>query len=353
MRQTFTLMLALLMLAACSSEKKKITKTVATVKVATVVSAGDTGNWQFPGRVKAGSEINAAFKVAGTIKAVHVKEGQHVASGQLLAEMDDSDYAVQLRATQAEYEQISAEANRVMQLHAQGATTKSNYDKAFYGLQQIESKLKHHQDQVAYCKIYAPEAGTVQLKMHEAGEIVGAGMPIVQLVGSGAPEVEITVPARLQRVFAKTSDAVTATASFTAIPDRTFNLRLLHALPKANASGMYPVRFALVGAELPMPGMNGWVTITHNLPIEDQELRVSASAIVHSYTEDYIFKVIDGKAKRVVVQVNAITGNGMAAVTGNLAEGDQVVVSGVHYIHDGQEIEVLKPAPKTNVGSLL
>lgn len=58
----------------------------------------------------------------------------------MLAELDPTDYQVQLDATEAEYRQIKAEAERVIALYQENGTTPNTYDKAVYGLKQITSK---------------------------------------------------------------------------------------------------------------------------------------------------------------------------------------------------------------------
>ena len=121
----------------------------------------------FPGKVKAAQDISLAFRVSGTISKIHVKDGARVQEGQLLAELDPTDYQVQLDATEAEYQQIKAEAERVMALYKDNGTTPNANDKAVYGLKQITAKYKHHKDQLAYTRLYAPFNGYVQKRLFE------------------------------------------------------------------------------------------------------------------------------------------------------------------------------------------
>ena len=123
------------------------------------------------------------------------KDGARVQAGQLLAELDPTDYQVQLDATEAEYKQIKAEAERVMALYKDNGTTPSANDKAVYGLKQITAKYQHHKDQLGYTRLYAPFSGYIQKRLFEAHETIGAGMPVLSMISSGAPEVEINLPA--------------------------------------------------------------------------------------------------------------------------------------------------------------
>ena len=150
-----------------------------TVNIDTLRAIGESATLQYPGRVKAADEVNLSFKVSGRIQRICVKEGEYVRAGQLVAIMDPTDYEVQLRATEAEHAQITAEADRVIKLHEEGATTDNNYDRAVYGKRQIDAKLKNHKDQLAYTRLTAPTSGYIQSKLFTGGEVVSAGMPVV------------------------------------------------------------------------------------------------------------------------------------------------------------------------------
>lgn len=354
MKAYHILLTAAVLLGACGRAGKDETPQTPSVKIATAQAAEEGRSWQLPGRVKASSEVGVAFKVSGTLKRVAVKEGQQVKAGQLLAEMDDTDYSIQLQATQAEYDGIKAEAGRVMELYSQQGTTAQNYDKARYGLRQIEAKLAHHANQLKYCRIYAPAAGKVQTVLFESGETVGQGMPVVKLVCSGQQEIEVSLPSH---VYAHANDVVQATAVFSAYPGQVFTLRPLETLPKANATGLYTMRLAMEGTGLPSPGMGGWVTLVGSSQedsIQSPHIMIPATALVHDAGEgDYVFTVEGGKAHKVAVTVEGLTGDGMARVATKLKAGAAVVASGAHHIKDGQAVQPLKPASKTNVGALL
>ena len=186
--------ISLILLSSCAQRAREA-KGHQTVKIDTVVSADKQTFLQFPGKVKAAQDISLAFRVSGTISKIHVKDGARVQEGQLLAELDPTDYQVQLDATEAEYQQIKAEAERVMALYKDNGTTPNANDKAVYGLKQITAKYKHHKDQLAYTQLYAPFNGYVQKRLFEAHETIGAGMPVIAMISGGTPEVEINLPA--------------------------------------------------------------------------------------------------------------------------------------------------------------
>ena len=158
--------ISLILFMSCARSEKG-TKDTQTVKIDTVVSASSQTALQFPGKVKAAQDISLAFRVSGTIRKIYVEDGARVREGQLLAELDPADYRVQLDATEAEYKQIKAEAERVMALYKENGTTPNANDKAVYGLKQITAKYQHHKDQLEYTRLYAPFSGFIHMKRSE------------------------------------------------------------------------------------------------------------------------------------------------------------------------------------------
>ena len=104
-------------LAGCGTngEQGRKEESIPYVRTATVESIGSTRTVSYPGRLQPEKDVNLSFRVAGPIAAVHFREGQHVSAGDTLAEIEERDYALQLAATTAKYEQAKAEAGRVIE----------------------------------------------------------------------------------------------------------------------------------------------------------------------------------------------------------------------------------------------
>ena len=144
--------ISLYSLLSCSNGAKD-TQEYQTVKTDTVVSAGGQTSLQYPGKVKAAQDISLAFRVSGYDTEDICKGWSPRAGRTTAAELDPTDYQVQLDATEAEYKQIKAEAERVMALYKDNGTTPSANDKAVYGLKQITAKYRYHKDQLGYTRL--------------------------------------------------------------------------------------------------------------------------------------------------------------------------------------------------------
>ncbi|MBR1788659.1 MAG: efflux RND transporter periplasmic adaptor subunit [Bacteroidaceae bacterium] len=348
--RTLLLMVLCLALTGCG-KKKDVAAGERLVLVQTVENGHGQNVTTYPGRTQASEEANVAFRVAGTLLHVTVKEGQRVRRGQVIARMDDRDYRVQLTAAEAEYTQVKAEAERVMALYADSVATANNYDKARYGLQQITQKLQHCRDQVDDCLLRAPFDGYVRTVLHESHETVAAGMPIVGLIADGQTEVVINIPTseNLRR-----SEFADFTAHFDVLPDEQFPLQLLSIARQANTNQLYEVRLGLKGNHPQItPGMSTLVQLTYRSEGENP-IRVPLRAVMHDATgPTTVFVYEKGHLRRTQVELGRAHGDGTVEVNSGLKSGDQIVVAGVNSLSDGEAVRPTGQPSKTNVGGLL
>ncbi len=325
-------------------------KKVMYVKADTVHSSGAVAPFEYPGKVKASDEVNMAFQVAGKLKRIHVSEGGTVRKGQLVAELDDRDYRIQLEAVEAEYNNVKADAERVMRLYEEGATTASNYDKARYGLRQITAKYENCKNQLEDTKIYSPFSGKVQKHYCDPPAVVGAGMPVLCLVSGESLEIEINVSAK---EYSSIGRDCRFEASFGFLHDKSVMLRYLSTSPKANANQLYTVRLAIAGNEKGVaPGMNTMVKI-YSGEGQTEGVAVPSSAIFSDNGKSCVWLLSGGVVGKRQVEVEGLRSDGTMTVLSGISSGDVIVTAGVHKLTEGQAVKVLPAASSTNVGGLL
>lgn len=327
---------------------------IPSVKVDTVVANREKSFLQYPGRVQASDDVNLSFRVSGTIQRIFVEDGQAVKAGQLLAQMDPSDYEVQLAATEAKYRQIKAEADRVIAFYKDGGATPNDYDKALYGLKQIEALYQHHKDELAYTRLRAPFDGYVQKRFFDAHETVAAGMPVISLLGRGIPEVEINIPAAEYIHRERFSEYH---CTFDVYPGETYPLKLIGITHKANANQLYTMRLQVEVGDRPLPsaGMNTMVSVYYDGG-DARTLLVPAGALLHKEGKTGLF-VYDAQSGTVSLRgvkcVRPLRDGCVIVSSDEVQAGDIIVVAGVHALHDGERVRPLASVSKTNIGGLL
>jgi RND family efflux transporter MFP subunit len=339
---------------SCSPEKTG-KETVRTVKTATVDRYGEEQTFTFPGKIKAASDVNLAFRISGLLAKVYVETGQYVKKDQLLAEIDPRDYRLQLAATEAEYKQVKAEAERIIELYEKGGVTPNDYDKAVSGLKQITAKYEAHTHALADTKLRAPFDGYVQKRFFEANETVGAGIPVVAVINAGIPEVEINLPSA---DFILRDRFETYHCTVDLYPGRTFPLELIGIAPKANLNQLYTMRLRLKGGEahppLPSPGMAAMVSI-HCKSDKAEWVCIPLSALFEAHGAASVW-IYDGNSQTVslrAVKPHKIRTDGVVVIDSGLEAGKVIVAAGVHALQPGEKVKPLPAVSATNEGGLL
>lgn len=345
--------LCLFLLSSCVGRKTQ-TKGEQIIKVEQVSSYQQDATLTLPGKIKAGDNVNLSFRVGGTLEEIAVSKGQFVKKGDLLVQMNPRDYEIQFAATQAEYTQIKNEVERVIELYEKESVSKSDYEKAVYGLKQLESKYNAHKNSVEDTRLIAPYDGYVKDIMNSANETVGAGMPVISLINSSLIEVAIHIPAS---DFVRRNEFEHFEAIIDVYPGIKFPLSLINISRSANLNGLYEVRLQLIaeeGIELPAVGMTTMVTV--DLKECDKLLySVPTTAIktVNGKTYVWIYNSGESVVNLRNVDVIEITRGGLAIIDKGVKEGESIVVAGVNSLAERQSVKLLPKKSKTNIGGML
>lgn len=340
--------------SACSNSGNVEQQAGRPVKTCVATPSASGSQLIFPGKVVSDDKVYTAFKVAGRIASLNVKEGDNVTAGQTIGRLDDTDYRVALDATEAEYNSIRSEAERVIALYNENATTPVARDKAEYGLQQITAKLQHARNQLNDTRLTAPASGEVKKILRHAGEVVGAGTPVVEIVDNNAPLVEIKIPAA---AFARLGEFTGYSCTFDAYPGRTFSLRPFAEQSVANANQLYTVKLAFDGMETPMPavGMSTTVTMLANSgDTADSNLwTIPSTALAGNGKDTHIFTIApDSTLRLTAVEVIRFNRDGEAEISvATPLDGVEIVAAGAGSLRDGLKIKPIPPASATNVGN--
>lgn len=322
------------------------------VRIDTVGVYGTPRTVQFPGCVRAAQEVNAAFKVGGTLRTIFAEEGEFVRRGAPLAALDARDYRLQAEAAEAEYKRVKAEAERVMALYADGAATPDAYDKARYGLQQITAKYENSRNQLADTEIRMPFDGYVQKRLFDPSTVVGAGMPVLTVVSAEAPEIEINIPGS---EYVRRSEFDGFEAAFDFWPGKRIPLRLRSISPEGQRQ---PALYAAAGrsgrfAAAPVAGYEYDGDLVCR-PSGAAQVAVPAVSLFDDGDRTCVW--ICREDSTVVsreVRVERLQTGGEAVVGAGLAAGERIVTSGVHRLREGEKVAPLPGVTKTNVGGLL
>ena len=210
-----------------------------------------------------------------------------------------------------------------------------------------------HKNSLNDTKMLAPFDGYVQQVLFEAGETVGAGMPVVTLISDRAPIVKVDIPAT---DFTNIDKTVRSWCTVDIYPGMTFRLDLIDITKKANLNQLFTARYALRPAAdgtTPLPGTGTAVYIEFNSD-EEASVSIPATALFESQGQSCVWTVDrDNRVERRAVTAEDIDRDGNARIISGLKAGETVVTAGVHSLKDGAKVRILPGESSSNVGNLL
>ncbi|NDV67192.1 efflux RND transporter periplasmic adaptor subunit [Bacteroides sp. 224] len=346
--------MSFMLLALLSCKQHKTEKSnIQTVQIDTVRIYGESKSVTFPGKVTAASDINLAFRIGGPISHIYVDAGKYVKKGQQLAEIDARDYKIQLAATEAEYNRLKAEAERVISLYKKGSIAPNEYDKAVYGLKQITAKYEAHKNALTDTKLYAPCDGYIQKRLFEPGETVSAGLPVLSMISASTDEIEINIPSS---DYIRRDNFESYYCVVDIYPGKSFPLKLIGITRKANMNQLYTMRLRLTGneKEKPGPGMSTMVTIKYkNEEAETVSIPLTSIFELNTQTMVWVYNRVSETISARNVKVSEILHNGKVIISFGLSHGEIVVSRGVNSVKEGEKVKLLPRVSPTNIGGML
>jgi RND family efflux transporter MFP subunit len=356
MNKKFSVILAILvamMVSSCAPKQNKQDAIIRKVKVATPIKDSAILTRNFSGIIQENTETNLAFKVAGPIKKINVKEGNYVKKGQLVAQIDPRDYQIQVDAAEAQYEQVKSEFERLTELKKRESVSANDYEKAVAGEKMLRSKLEHAKHQLDDTKLYAPYSGYIQSVKFNEGELIDAGMPVAKLLDTGSFSIDVDLP---MSFFVHRENFTSFTCQQPLVSDSVFNLQLIAHQPKAGNNQLFTTEFRLPnhGNTGFLPGMNVEVAISYQSAYKYQ-VHVPLTSVFNKDGKAYVwlYNKENSTVHKKEVQPNGMSGNGRVRINSGINTNDFIVVSGVNVLHEGEKVELLKPTSETNIGGLL
>lgn len=341
------------MLCACG-ESSQEHSTVRSVVLTNPVLLESTRVIIHPGIVREAHAISLGFKTAGQIERIHVREGDYVRKGDLLAKLDDADYRLGVEALQIQYDQIEDEVERTKQLFDQKSISANDYEKAVAGLRQLGVQLQANKNKLDYTKLYAPTDGYVQSVNFSPAEMVDAGTALFTLLDVSHMEVTADIPAMEYRQY----DRFVRYCCKAEGIDGELPMKLLSLTPKADGNQLYRLRLAF--AEQPDKRLTAGMNVEIGIAVADTESASGVAVPLCAVFRDkensepcvWVFEQDSTVTKRPVV-LHGTDEEGRAIVIEGLTGNERIVRAGVHVLREGERVRVVEKASATNIGGLL
>jgi len=304
------------------------------------------------GSLRSDESVTLRPEVAGRVSAIGFQEGQRVTKGTVLVKLDPAINEAEVQQAKANLTLAKAKYDRAVDLQKQGFISGQARDEAENSLKVMEASLSLATAKLNKMEIRAPFSGLIGLRSVSVGDYVKEGQDMVNLESIDPLKVDFRVPEiYLRRVQVGQKLEV----SLDALPGRKYEGMVSAINPLVDAAGRaIVIRAQVRNADTALrPGMFARVKLLTK--DERDALVLPEQALVPQGEEQYVFRVVDGKAARTKVELGQRR-EGKVEVVKGIAAGDTIVTAGQLKLRDGTPVTLAAVAkaaagPKTDNGS--
>jgi membrane fusion protein (multidrug efflux system) len=279
-------------------------------------------------------------EIAGRISKIGFAEGERVKKGQPLVALDASVQEAELKEAEAALNVSRRNSERAEELVRKGAGSVRQHDEALGALEADRARVALMQARLQKMTLIAPFDGVLGLRSVSVGAYVTPGQDIVNLENIDPVKVEFRVPETSLRIV---SVGQKIRVQVDAFPNASFEGEVYAIDPRIDAAG----RSVAIRARIPnpegklRPGLFARVAL-----VTDQRQSVMApeTVIVPRGDEQFVYRVIDGKAVATKVKVG-VRRNARVELREGVQPGDVIVTAGQLKLRDGAAVNVVPPRP--------
>ena len=329
----------LLFAAACSGPGEQAIAPPPPVEVVRVEGQRVVERIQATGDLIPREEATVASEVQGLVTKLHVDEGDAIARGAALLEIDPERRRLELASRQARVEEAEAgfadqerQTERVRELSQAKIASDAQLDQGELALRLAKSRVNAARAELGLAEralrdatVVAPFDGLVARRHVSQGEFVAAGSPLVDLVALDPIEISFHVT---EIDSARVSVGAALELRVATYPDESFQGRVISVSPGVDLrTRMLRVRAIVPNADHRLrPGFFARV----DLGISEREgvPMIPEDAVLQRADGAVAFRLVgDDRVERRLLHTGAVR-DGRVEVLDGLALGDVVVVRG-------------------------
>ncbi|MBP1621453.1 MAG: transporter [Acidobacteria bacterium] len=264
------------------------------------------------GAIEPRARVIVAAQQEGLVTEVRVREGDRVASGQVLVRLDDREIQAQLAEEEARRIEAEAQWRRSQALVADGLIAESQADTARAGFETASARVTALQTRLSFTRITAPVAGVITARRVEVGNLAAARVALLEMAAGDGLVLRVPV-SELDVVKLAAGDAAAVTVD--ALPGTRIEGRIGRIFPATDAG-------------------------TRQVTVE-LELQAPPPAVKPGFLARAILVIERMPAGLLVPDTVGARVGGRALIARGLAAGDEVVVEGFARLRDGTPVKVL------------
>ena len=294
----------------------------------------------FKGTVVPADLTPLSFRLEGELDTILVRNGQHVKQGELLARLDDSKLRQQLADTQAQYELAVKQQRRAQDLIKRKMISQSELDQLTTSKRIAQVNFDVAKNRLKYTHLIAPFSGYISDVPKQSFESVNPGETILTIYRDDVVRVRVNISnsvlATINPDINERNYKVQTTFSG---DDRTHTLDYYqHTSEPVEGGSAFAFWLEMSQVE---PSILPGTSVNLNVDLVEAGLNIITGYVVPMTVLDagskkgefYIWKLIDGKVHKQLVDVIQVNKDG-AIISKGLHSDDILVSSHLRRLRD-------------------
>ena len=330
------MLLSVILVSSCTSKKEQNEKAPTRVTTEIVSTALNASGQTYVGIIEECEATAVSFTSMGVVKRMLVNEGQAVAKGQLIAEMDDTQARNLLNGAEAQMNQANDALERYKMLHDNGSLPEVQWVEIQSKVAQAKSQLEVAKKNLADCRLVAPVSGIVGKRLVNAGETAMPSQAVVNILDISTVKVKVAIPeAEISGIGANTSSIIKVEA----VNGSFKGARIEKGVQADALTHTYDIRIHVANGERKLlPGMVASVQFG-NIEKPTKELSLPVTAVQRKADGSLFVWMVanDSTAHRATVHTGETMGNRIV-ITDGIAEGGRIVTEGYQKLSENTKV---------------
>ncbi len=323
------------------------------IEMAVAQATTVTDRFEAVGTIEANDAVLIVSQIDALVVDLPYREGDPIARGQLIAQLDDAQLRAEESRAAALRDQKKISFDRIKSIVDQGAGAPQDLDNAAAELKIAEAELTLIQARLEKTRIVAPFDGVVGARRVSPGAFLRAGSPITEIADLDRIKVTFSAP---ERYYPSLTRGASVDVSTTAFPDLVLKGRIDVIEPvvdQATRSARIIARAENPGRQF-RPGMSANVSAVLNQ--RPNAVTIPDEAVFAEGNQTLVFAIkSDSTVTRTPITLGTRMTGSVEVLTG-LAAGDRVVRAGHQKLYEGAKVmpvvsQMQPPADSAQGGS--
>ncbi len=306
---------------------------------------------EITGTLLAENDVDISAEVDARVKKIHFEEGDEAKEGDLLVELDDEKYRLEVlesetrvKKAEADLEYARIVEGRKKRLYQDNVISSQEYDDALTQLHIAQAALENAiatlnltKKKLKDTRILAPISGIITEKFVDAGEYVEAADKLLNIVKIDPIKALFFLP---EKYAAEVVPGKTVTIKVDAYPNEAFTGEVYFVNPKVKVETRRIACYARINNPEGKLRPGFFVNARFVAERLKDAIVIPEEAVLSEDGESYCFIVEDETAKQVGLTIGWRLKGGEVVILKGLTPENRIIIRGQYVLTDGDAVRM-------------